>query len=113
MVISFGNINGAVSSNVYRAHDKPWYRLGHVIVLVYIVIGFVSTCGFMWLLGRENGRRERGERDEVVRGVNDDKVCFLRELGMMLGVLIGVRVGYAEGERIFLERDFQTRGGCV
>ncbi|KZS94670.1 MFS general substrate transporter [Sistotremastrum niveocremeum HHB9708] len=79
MVISFGNINGAVSSNVYRAHDKPWYRLGHVIVLVYIVIGFVSTCAFKYLLAKENGRRERGERDEVIRGVNDDKVRLLRE----------------------------------
>ncbi|KAJ6518917.1 MFS general substrate transporter [Mycena sanguinolenta] len=29
MAISMGNLNGAVSSNVYRARDQPWYPLGH------------------------------------------------------------------------------------
>ncbi|CUA74713.1 putative transporter C1002,16c [Schizosaccharomyces pombe 972h-] [Rhizoctonia solani] len=48
MIISFGNLNGAVSSNIYRARDKPWYTLGHGILLM------------------ENAKRERGERDEVL-----------------------------------------------
>lgn len=76
MIISFGNINGAVSSNVYRAPDKPWYRLGHGLVLLYISIGFVASVISIILLRRENARRERGERDEIIRGespVDDDK----------------------------------------
>ncbi|KAK6967110.1 MFS domain-containing protein [Favolaschia claudopus] len=28
LAISMGNVNGAVSSNVYRARDTPWYSLG-------------------------------------------------------------------------------------
>jgi len=75
MVISFGNINGAVSSNVYRGKDKPWFRLGHGIVLMYIAIGFVASVSYKILLRRENARRDRGERDEVIRGVNDEKVA--------------------------------------
>ncbi|KAG8699315.1 hypothetical protein FRC09_006689 [Ceratobasidium sp. 395] len=66
MIISFGNINGAVSSNIYRARDKPWYRLGHGIVLMYIVIGWVTSLAFILLLRRENEKRARGERDEVI-----------------------------------------------
>ncbi|KAH9944122.1 MFS general substrate transporter [Epithele typhae] len=71
MAIGWGNLNGAVTSNVYRAVDKPWYRLGHGIVLAYIAIGWLSSLALYFLLKRENARRERGtpQRDEVVEGV--------------------------------------------
>lgn len=78
MIISFGNINGAVSSNVYRAPDKPWYRLGHGIVLAYICIGWVTSLISIYYLRKENARRERGERDEIIKGVtpvDDDKTA--------------------------------------
>ncbi|OBZ73553.1 hypothetical protein A0H81_06343 [Grifola frondosa] len=73
MVISFGNINGAVSSNVYRARDTPWYTLGHGIVLMYIGIGLITSVVYLLLLRRENAKRERGERDEIILGVNDNR----------------------------------------
>ncbi|KAH9169899.1 MFS general substrate transporter [Lactarius sanguifluus] len=69
MVISFGNINGAVSSNVYRAVDAPRYRLGHGLVLMYIAMGIASSIAFYVLLRRENAARDRGVRDEVIEGV--------------------------------------------
>ncbi|TFK39767.1 MFS general substrate transporter [Crucibulum laeve] len=68
MVISFGNINGAVSSNVYRAEDKPWYPLGHGLVLMYIAFGFIASSVYLIFLKRENARRDRGERDEIIGG---------------------------------------------
>ncbi|CAE6446307.1 unnamed protein product [Rhizoctonia solani] len=74
MVISFGNLNGAVSSNIYRARDKPWYTLGHGIVLMYIAIGWVTSFVFIILLRRENAKRERGERDEVLTGASEKAV---------------------------------------
>nr|GAT46679.1 predicted protein [Mycena chlorophos] len=64
--ISIGNLNGAVSSNVYRARDQPWYRLGHAMVLMYIGIGILTHGAFAYVLKRENARRDRGERDEVI-----------------------------------------------
>ncbi|KAJ3827529.1 MFS general substrate transporter [Lentinula raphanica] len=64
MVISFGNINGAVSSNVYRKADQPWYPLG--LVLLYIGLGLISSSTFLLLLKRENAKRERGERNEII-----------------------------------------------
>lgn len=33
-VIGWGNLNGAVSSNIYRAKDKPRYKPGHAVCLV-------------------------------------------------------------------------------
>jgi len=71
MVISFGNINGAVSSNVYRARDAPWYTLGHGIVLAYIGISLISCTVLFFMLRAENARRARGERNEIIVGVND------------------------------------------
>jgi sugar phosphate permease len=70
MAIGWGNLNGAVSSNVYRAVDAPWYRLGHGIILAYIAIGWLCSAAFMFLLRRENERRDRGERDEVIDSDN-------------------------------------------
>ncbi|VDC03439.1 unnamed protein product [Peniophora sp. CBMAI 1063] len=66
MVISFGNINGAVSSNVYRAKDQPWYHFGHGMVLLYIGLGFIFSVLNYFYLRRENAARNRGERDEVI-----------------------------------------------
>ncbi|KZV65193.1 MFS general substrate transporter [Peniophora sp. CONT] len=66
MVLGFGNINGAVSSNVYRAQDQPWYRFGHGIVLLYIGIGIIFSVVNYAYLRRENATRDRGERDEVI-----------------------------------------------
>ncbi|KAF8269773.1 major facilitator superfamily domain-containing protein [Lactarius quietus] len=53
---------------VYRASDAPWYRLGHGIVLLSIVIGMVSSIAYYVFLRRENATRDRGERDEVIEG---------------------------------------------
>jgi len=71
MAIGFGNINGAITANIYRARDRPWYRLGHGIVLAYIAVGLLSSILYFVLLKRENARRDRGERDEVIEGVDN------------------------------------------
>ena len=33
-VIGWGNLNGIVSSNIYRSQDKPRFIPGHAVVLV-------------------------------------------------------------------------------
>ncbi|KAF8922717.1 MFS general substrate transporter [Mucidula mucida] len=71
MAIGFGNINGAVTSNIYRASDKPWYPMGHGIVLAYIAIGWICSALYIVLLKRENAARERGERDEIIEGIDN------------------------------------------
>ncbi|KIJ55285.1 hypothetical protein M422DRAFT_73264 [Sphaerobolus stellatus SS14] len=66
MAIGFGNLQGIVSSNVYRAKSAPWYTLGHAIQLGYIGLSFICTSILMLLLRAENKRRDRGERDEII-----------------------------------------------
>ncbi|TFY82826.1 hypothetical protein EWM64_g1190 [Hericium alpestre] len=68
MAIGFGNLNGAVSSNIYRSQDKPWYSLGHGIILAYIAIGWLCSLLYIFVLRHENAARDRGERDEEILG---------------------------------------------
>lgn len=65
-IISFGNINGAVSSNIYRSKDAPVYHIGHGIVLMYVCIGIISTATYWWGIKRENKIRDAGARDEKI-----------------------------------------------
>ncbi|KAG1846884.1 MFS general substrate transporter [Suillus subluteus] len=58
----------------YRAEDAPWYRLGHGIILAYIAIGWLCSAAFIFLLHRENERRDRGERDEVIDSDNSGEM---------------------------------------
>ncbi len=55
-------------SKQYRAVDKPWYKLGHGIVLAYIAIGWLCSLAYYVHLRYENARRDRGDRDEVIEG---------------------------------------------
>lgn len=36
-------------------------------------MGFISTCVFYWYLKRENAKRDRGERDELIVGPGEEK----------------------------------------
>jgi MFS family permease len=74
-VIGWGNLNGVVSSNIYRGRDKPRFFLGHGVVLAYLVLfllgGSVVT---RMMLVRENKKRLRGERDGWVQGLNAKEI---------------------------------------
>ncbi|BBN18170.1 MFS transporter, ACS family, DAL5 transporter family protein [Marchantia polymorpha subsp. ruderalis] len=78
--IAFGNIQGVVSSNIYRARDAPHYLLGHTVVVVYLVIA-LSACVVFWIaLAAENRKRDRGERKYRIKtGTEQEKL----ELGDM------------------------------
>ncbi|KIK61860.1 hypothetical protein GYMLUDRAFT_42275 [Collybiopsis luxurians FD-317 M1] len=73
MAIGFGNINGADFFKQYRAKDSPWYTTGHAIVLAYIVVGIISITVMRIGLQIENARRDRGERDEIIDGIDNKR----------------------------------------
>ena len=66
IVISFGNLNGVVSSNIYPKIGAPRYYLGHSVVLGYIVIGIISNIILFFGLRAENRKRDAGHCDETV-----------------------------------------------
>ena len=58
-VIAWGNMNGVVSSNIYRHSDAPWYRMGHWIVFVYMG-GFLFGGSVLNYICLRVANRKRG-----------------------------------------------------
>ena len=56
----------------YRARERPWFSLGHGIVLIYIGLGILTSVVYYFTMRAENARRDRGMRDEIIDGVNDE-----------------------------------------
>ncbi|CAG7990144.1 unnamed protein product [Penicillium salamii] len=78
IIIGWGNLNGIVSSNIYREEDKPRYYPGHGVVLAYLVLFLFGGSVVQYLLlRRENGKRCRGERDAWVEGMDQSQVDLL------------------------------------
>jgi hypothetical protein len=77
-VIGWGNLNGIVSSNIYRSSDKPRYYLGHGVVLAYLTLWlFGGSIVTRFLLAWENKKRRQGARDAWVEGKSEQEVLEL------------------------------------
>ncbi|KAJ5427289.1 Major facilitator superfamily domain general substrate transporter [Penicillium sp. CMV-2018d] len=77
-IIGWGNLNGIVSSNIYRDDDKPKYYPGHGVVLGYLVLFLFGGSVVQYLLlRRENGKRRRGERDHWIEGLDQNQIELL------------------------------------
>ncbi|EAU35343.1 conserved hypothetical protein [Aspergillus terreus NIH2624] len=78
IVIGWGNLNGIVSSNIYRGEDAPTFYPGHGTVLAYLVLFLFGGSVVQYLLlRRENAKRLRGERDHWVQGLNAAEIQML------------------------------------
>jgi hypothetical protein len=42
LITAWGNLNGIMSSNVYRDNDQPWYRTANSIMLGIVCVGMVG-----------------------------------------------------------------------
>lgn len=66
-----------MSSNVYRQPDAPYYRRGHLIVLMYLAVGLVGgsilniTCLKIGNKMREAGGE--GRRKDVLEGLTEEE----------------------------------------
>ena len=71
IVIGWGNLNGIVSSNIYRGEDKPRFYPGHGTLLAYLVLFlFGGSLVQYLLLRRENQKRIRGDRNNWIEGLD-------------------------------------------
>jgi MFS family permease len=82
-VIAWGNLNGVMSSNIYRGQDAPWYRLGHSVVLAYLAVCLLggSIVNYIFLaIG--NKRRENISvemRNERLAGLSEEEQHHLAD----------------------------------
>jgi MFS family permease len=78
IVIGWGNLNGIVSSNIYRAQDAPRYIPGHATVLGYMCVFLLGGSILQEvLLRRENRKRLNGERDGWIVGKSESEIELL------------------------------------
>lgn len=74
MVVGWGNMNGVVSSNIYRETQKPRYFTGHGMVLAYQIVFLLGGSVFMhFALRLENRRRARGSLDAKYAAMTDEQ----------------------------------------
>lgn len=77
-IIGWGNLNGIVSSNIYREADAPRFYPGHGTVLAYLVVFLFGGSIVQYvLLRRENAKRRRGERDHWIEGLDQNEIELL------------------------------------
>jgi len=78
IVIGWGNLNGVVSSNIYRQKDAPGYKPGHGTVLGYLLVFLFSTSIITTLaLRAENKKRLSGQRNGWIEGKTPDQISSL------------------------------------
>lgn len=85
IVIGWGNLNGVVSSNIYRGADKPRFLPGHGTVLAYLILFLLGGTLVQYFgLRAENAKRRRGGLDGVLaqKGLQEgDGAEIVRVLG--------------------------------
>lgn len=58
-MISFGNIGGVISGQIYRTQDAPDFILGHAVNLGFCGLALVTITSLFFGLRAENQRRDR------------------------------------------------------
>lgn len=77
-MIGWGNLNGIVSSNIYRGEDSPNFYPGHGTVLAYLALFLLGGSILQTVLLRiENKKRRNGERDHRVDGLSAVQISEL------------------------------------
>ena len=73
MQISIGNLGAVLGTQLYRSTDGPRFFLGHGFALGYLCSN-VLVVGTLWMtLKKENSKRDKGERDDRLVGVDEDE----------------------------------------
>lgn len=82
-VIAWGNLNGVMSSNIYRQQDAPWYRLGHSVVLGYLAVcllgGSIVNYIFLWIGNKRRGDVSDETRTEKLAGLSEEEQHHLAD----------------------------------
>ncbi|KAF1815390.1 MFS general substrate transporter [Eremomyces bilateralis CBS 781.70] len=75
IMIGWGNLNGIVSSNIYRGVDRPRFFPGHATLVGYMSVFLLGGSIVTYLLLRaENAKRLQGKRDHWIEGKSQAEI---------------------------------------
>jgi MFS family permease len=72
--IGLGNCGGIVASLIYQSTDAPLYLTGFRVSVGLLAMSAILLTVFVLGLRRENGKRDRGERDWRLREADRDNL---------------------------------------
>lgn len=67
---AFGNLSGFIASNAFISNQAPRYPVGYGVALAMTVCAAAAATVLYLGYGRENRRRDRGERDHLLHETN-------------------------------------------
>lgn len=65
LMISIGNLGGAVGTNIFLAREAPYYWTGYGVSLGVVVLSLVTAIFMRWKLQRINAAREALTSEEI------------------------------------------------
>ncbi len=71
MQISIGNLGAVLGTQLYRTESAPRFYVGHGMAMGYLVANVFVVGTLWWVLKSENSRRDRGDRKELLRGIEE------------------------------------------
>ena len=72
--IGWGNAGGIVASNIFLDAEAPGFATGYSTSLALLLMTGLMGTIMLVLLRRENGKREKGERDHLLNGPQADNL---------------------------------------
>lgn len=78
VMMGWSNLQGVMTSNVYRGKDAPRFITGHSVVLAYLAVAYWGGAILHHLLlRRENRLRKAGKRDHLIEGKTADEIKMM------------------------------------
>ncbi|KAF2716611.1 retrograde regulation protein 2 [Polychaeton citri CBS 116435] len=77
LLISMGNLGGAIGSNIYLESQSPAYPLGYGLSLGIVLAAIFSTMVLRLAYGRQNEKRDRKDEGEVRAHYSEDQLLEL------------------------------------
>ncbi|CAG8657153.1 26132_t:CDS:2, partial [Dentiscutata erythropus] len=76
MAISWGNLGGIVSAQLYRPSDAPTYKFGHSIALSLLIASVLLSIVQYYYLNRMNNYK-LNDPDRFLKGINEEEAKHL------------------------------------
>lgn len=77
LLISLGNLGGAIGSNIFLQRQAPDYWLGYGMGLFHVTAAIVATMVLKWVYQRQNRQRDAVTEDEVRAKYTDEELLIM------------------------------------
>lgn len=88
LLISIGNLGGAIGSNIFIAEQAPFYWLGYGFAIGMITIAIISTFVLRWAYMRENKRRDKLDEAEIRATYTEEQLLLMGDKSPMYRYVI-------------------------